>query len=163
MRTTIPQILEEAERVSSKEQKIKVLRAYDHPILRSILKINYDPNVKVYLPEGEPPFKKDKQIPIGYSETNLFAEFRRFYIWTDPNVNVNKIRKEQLFIQFLEGIHWTEAEVICLAKDRKLQTKFNSLKEDLIREAFPNLLPAKLEVKKEPKPKKEKASLDASS
>jgi len=163
MRTTIPQILDEVERASSKETKIKMLRAYDHPILRAILKINYDPSVSVYLPEGEPPYKKDKEIPIGYSETNLFAEFRRFYIWTDPNVNITKIRKEQLFIQFLEGIHWTEAEVICLAKDRKLQTKFKSVKEDLIREAYPDLLPAVSEVKKEPKVKKVKASLDASS
>lgn len=161
MRTTIPQIFEEVEKASTKEAKIKTFRAYDHPILRGILQINFDPNVKVHLPEGEPPYKKDKEIPIGYSETNLYAEFRRFYIWLDDKANLSKMRKEQLFIQFLEGIHWTEAEVICLAKDRKLQTKFKSVKEDLVREAFPNLLPAK--VKKEPAPKKEKASLDASS
>jgi hypothetical protein len=49
-----------------------------------------------------------------------------------------------LFIQFLEGIHWSEAEVIILAKDRKLQTKFKQLKEELVREAFPGLLPAPL-------------------
>lgn len=164
MKTTIPQILEEVEKASTRETKIKTLRAYEHPILRGILQINFDPNVKVYLPEGEPPFKKDKEIPIGYSETNLFAEFRRFYIWLDPNSKLNKVRKEQLFIQFLEGIHWTEAEVILLAKDRKLQTKFKSLKDDLVREAFPGLLsavPVK-EVKVE-KPKKAKASLKPSS
>jgi hypothetical protein len=161
MKTTIPQIFEEVERAATKEAKIKTFRAYDHPILRGILQINFDPNVKVQLPEGEPPYKKDKEVPIGYSETNLYAEFRRFYIWLDEKINLNKMRKEQLFIQFLEGIHWTEAEVICLAKDRKLQTKFKSVKEDLVREAFPNLLPAK--IKKEAPPKKEKASLDASS
>jgi hypothetical protein len=161
MKTTIPQIFEEVERAATKEAKIKTFRAYDHPILRGILQINFDPNVKVQLPEGEPPYKKDKEVPIGYSETNLYAEFRRFYIWLDEKINLNKMRKEQLFIQFLEGIHCKEAEVICLAKDRKLQTKFKSVKEDLVREAFPNLLPAK--IKKEAPPKKEKASLDASS
>jgi len=142
MKTTIPQILEEVEKATSRENKIKTLRAYQHPVLRGILQINFDPGVKVHLPEGEPPYKKDTSIPIGYSETNLFAEFRRFYIWLKEDVNINKIRKEQLFIQFLEGIHWTEAEVICLAKDRKLQTKFKSVKEDIVREAFPDLLPA---------------------
>lgn len=142
MRTTIPQILEEVERTSSRENKIKVLRSYENPVLRGILQINFNPGVKVDLPEGEPPFKKDKEIPIGYSETNLFAEWRRFYIWLDQKINLSKIRKEQIFIQFLEGIHWTEAEVVCLAKDRKLQTKFVSVKEDLVREAFPDLLPA---------------------
>jgi hypothetical protein len=44
----------------------------------------------------------------------------------------------------LEGIHWTEAEVVCLAKDRKLDTKYKSLKEDFIREVWPDLLPPKV-------------------
>lgn len=60
-----------------------------------------------------------------------------------------------MFIQFLEGIHWSEAEVIILAKDRKLQTKFKQLKEELVREAFPGLLPAPIpkELAKLVKPK----------
>lgn len=161
MRTTIPQIFEEVEKATSAEAKIKTFRAYDHPILRGILQINFDPNVKVHLPEGEPPFKKDKEIPIGYSEANLFSEFRRFYIWLDNKSNLSKMRKEQLFIQFLEGIHWTEAEVICLAKDRKLQSKFKSVKEDLVREAFPGLLPAPIE-KSKPVSKKKQPSLKES-
>jgi hypothetical protein len=68
------------------------------------------------------------------------------------------MRKEQLFTQMLEGIHWSEAEAVCLAKDKKLQTKYKSLKEDLIREAFPNILPAKK--KAEPTAKKKTASLN---
>jgi hypothetical protein len=165
MKTTIPQIFEEVEKATSRENKIKVLKAYEQPILRGILQINFDPTVKVYLPEGEPPFKKDKEVPIGYSETNLYTEFRRFYIWLQKDINLSRQRKEQLFIQFLEGIHWTEAELICLSKDRKLQTKYKQIKEDLIREAFPGLLPA--EIPKPPKaagePKAKKSgSLNAS-
>lgn len=141
MKTLIPQILEEYEQITSKENKVKHLKKYENPVLRGILQINFNPDVKVNLPEGEPPFKKDESTPYGYSETNLYAEFRRFYIWLNNDVNLTKVKKEQLFIQFLEGIHWKEAEVICLAKDKKLQTKFKSLKEDIVREAFPNLLP----------------------
>ena len=127
MRTSIPQIFEEVEKAVTKESKIKVLRAYDHPVVRQILRMNFDPAIKVHLPEGEPPFKKDTSVPAGYSETNLFAEFRRFYIWLDPNINLTKQRKEHLFIQMLEGIHWSEAELVCFAKDKKLQTKYKSL------------------------------------
>ena len=61
----------------------------------------------------------------------------------------------------LEGIHWSEAEALCLAKDKKLQTKYKSLKEDIVREAFPNLLPEKQKVEAAPKAKKAK-SLSAS-
>ena len=165
MKTTIPQIFEEVEKASGKDSKVRVLRAYDHPILRGMLQINFDPTVTLDLPEGEPPFKKDITIPLGYSETNLFAEFRRMYVWIDRNINVTKIKKEQLFIQLLEGIHWTEAEAVCLAKDKKLQTKYKSLKEDIVREAFPGLLPAPIpeELAKLVKPKGEPKAKKAKS
>jgi hypothetical protein len=157
MKTSIPQIFDEVEKAGSKESKIKVLRTYDTPVLKGILQINFNTDIKVHLPEGEPPFKKDTSIPTGYSETNLYTEFRRFYIWLNESINLTRARKEQLFVQLLEGIHWTEAEVVCLAKDRKLQTKYKSLKEDLVREAFPDVLPPK----KVPVPaKKKEASLN---
>jgi len=158
MKTTIPQIFEEVEKAGSKESKIKVLRSYESPVLIGILQVNFNPDVKIHLPDGEPPFKKDTSIPVGYSETNLYTEWRRMYIWLDENINLTKMRKEQLFTQMLEGIHWSEAETVCLAKDKKLQTKFKSLKEDLVREAFPQILPAKK--KSEPTPKKRVASLN---
>jgi hypothetical protein len=166
MKTSVPQVLEEVEKAPTREAKIKVLRAYDHMVVRGLLRINFDDNIKMSLPEGEPPFKKDTSIPSGYSETNLFTEFRRFYIWLNSDVNITQMRKEQLFIQMLEGIHWSEAELICLAKDKKIQTKYKSIKEDLIREAYPELMPPKvIQVKPEEqkaKPAKKKASLDAS-
>ena len=127
MKTSIPQIFDEVEKAGSKESKIKVLRAYDTPVLKGILQINFNTDIKVHLPDGEPPFKKDTSIPTGYSETNLYTEFRRFYIWLQKDNNLTKQRKEQLIIQFLEGIHWSEAEAILLAKDRKLQTKYKQL------------------------------------
>lgn len=151
MKTTIPQIFEEVEKATSKDAKVKILRSYDNQILRGILRIGFDQDIKMLLPEGEPPFKKDKEVPDGYSETNLFVEFRRFYIWLDPTKNVNKTRREQLFIQMLEGLHWKEAEVVCLAKDKILDTKYKTLKEELVRSAFPDLLPAKKAKAKEEK------------
>jgi len=157
MKTSVPQILEEVERTVGRENKIKVLKAYEHQVLRGILQINYDPRVKINLPEGEPPFKKDTSIPVGYSETNLYTEFRRFYIWLDAGVNLTKMRKEQLFMQMLEGLHWSESELVCLAKDRKIQTKYKSIKEDLVREAYPDLMPPK--VKEVVTVKKDEASL----
>ena len=123
MKTSIPQIFAEVEKAQTKQAKVNVLRAYSHPVLIGMLQINFNPDVKLHLPEGHPPHKRDDKIPEGYSETNLFQEFRRMYIWLDPNINLSKMKKEQLFIQMLEGIHWTEADDLCLAKDKKLHTK----------------------------------------
>ena len=59
MRTTIPQIFEEVEKTNGKDKKIAVLRSYHSPQLEGVLQINFNPDVKLDLPEGEPPFKKD--------------------------------------------------------------------------------------------------------
>ena len=101
MKTLIRQIFEEVEKAGSKESKIKVLRSYESPVLFGILQVNFNTDIKVHLPEGEPPFKKDTSIPMGYSETNLYTEWRRMYIWLDDNINLTKMRKEQLFTQML--------------------------------------------------------------
>jgi len=49
---------------------------------------------------------------------------------------VSKTRKETLFIQMLEGLHKTEAEVLINVKDKKLNKVYKGLTEQLIKETF---------------------------
>lgn len=147
---TIPEILDQAEKAGSKQDKLDVLKKHaNNEALKMILLLNFHPTVKMDLPEGEPPFKKDTNIPVGYADTSLLQEIKRFYVWMRPDVNLSKIKKESLFISMLEGLHWTEAELVCLAKDQKLSKKYKSIKEDLVRELYPNVLPEKKQ--KQPK------------
>lgn len=141
------EILDTLEKAKTRQEKIAILKKHETPVLRAIMRINFDPNVKMDLPDGEPPFNKEAGRPIGYQQTNLINEYRRFYIWLDPKQNLPKVRKERLFIEMLEGLHVSEAELLCLAKDRKLTTRYKTLKEDLVREAYPNTLPPKEEKK----------------
>jgi hypothetical protein len=157
MKTSVPQVFELIDKTDGIQEKATVLQKYDSLPLQDILKLNFDPDYNLLLPEGEPPFKKDTEVPEGYSESNLYVEHRRFYIWKDPNINLGKIRKEQLFIQMLEGVHWKEAEAVCLAKDKKLQAKYKTLSEDVVRLAFPNLLPPPKEAPKRGRKKKEES------
>lgn len=159
MKTTVPQVFEEVEKAKTLEEKVRVLKAYESKPLRALLRLNFDPNVGMQLPEGAPPYKIDKSLQDGQSETNLYVEYRRFYIWLDPKVNLPRARKEQLFIQMLEGIHWKEAEDLILSKDRKLHTKYKSLHPKIVQAAFPGLIPPDVtelpKVKKEPKKAKD--------
>ena len=143
MNLLVSEILDKFEAAKTKEEKIDVLRNNVTDPLLVLLRLNYDHMLKMDLPDGEPPFKKDTDKPIGYSESSLQLELRRFYVWLEPNVNLPKIKKETLFVNMLEGIHWTEAEALCLAKDGKLQTKYKSLKESIVREAFPDAITPK--------------------
>jgi len=149
MAQLISEILQEVEAVKSKAEKQNVLRQYDTPLLRTIMRLNFDPMLVMDLPEGEPPYNKDKDKPMGYQETNLQVEFKRFYIWLTPQQNLPRMKKEALFIGLLESLHWTEAEVMVLAKDRLLQTKYKSLTEDLIRSVYDGCLTPKEQIPKE--------------
>jgi hypothetical protein len=152
MHLLVSEILDKFEVAKTREEKIAVLQNNVTDPLLVLLRLNYDHMLKMDLPDGEPPFMKDTDKPIGYSESSLQLELRRFYVWLNPSTNLPKLKKESLFVNMLEGIHWTEAEALCLAKDRKLQTKYKSLKEDIVREAFPlALTPKPAKVKEEKK------------
>ena len=148
MNLLVSEILDKFEVAKTREEKIAVLQNNVTDPLLVLLRLNYDHMLKMDLPEGEPPFRKDTDKPIGYSESSLQLELRRFYVWLEPTTNLPKLKKESLFVSLLEGIHWTEAEALCLAKDRKLHTKYKSLKEDIVREAFPLALTPKPPVEK---------------
>ena len=139
------EVLELFEKAETRQDKINILRKHEVPVLRALMRLNFDPNGKMDLPEGIPPYKKDTDKPIGYNETNLITEYRRFYIWLDRKTKLTRLRKEQLFIELLEGLHHSEAEVLCLAKDGLLHTKYPSLTISVVREAFPYTLPPDLE------------------
>jgi len=141
MKTTVPQALEEMEKARTFDEKVRVLQQYSSDPLRALIRLNFDYNVKFNLPEGAPPYKTDKNVQDGQAQSNLYLEYRRFYIWLDSNINLTRIKKEQLFIQMLEGIHWKEAEDLVLAKDKKLHSKYKSLHPKIVQEAFPGLIP----------------------
>ena len=151
MHLLVSEILDKFEVAKTREEKIAVLKNNVTDPLLVLLRLNYDHMLKMDLPDGEPPFRKDTDKPIGYNESSLQLELRRFYVWLDPRTTLPKLKKESLFVSLLEGIHWTEAEALCLAKDRKLHTKYKSLKEDIVREAFPLALTPKPAMVKEEK------------
>lgn len=140
MHLLVSEILEKVAKAKTKKDKINVLLQNESPILKAVLRINFDPNVVMDLPEGVPPFKREES-PIGHQPTTLNLEYRKFYLWLDPKQNISKLKKEQLFIEMLESLHSSEADVIVSAKDRGLNKMYKGLTESLVREAFPFTLP----------------------
>lgn len=110
-------------------------------VIEGLLRLNYDPSVNFQIPVGEPPYKKNKDVPDGYCLTDLKQEFRRLRIFLDESLNISKIRREQLWIQMCEGLFWKEADLIHKIKDRRITDIYDELTADTVREIFPNLLP----------------------
>lgn len=152
MTLTIPEILDLINQAKTKKEKLELFNKHRSDPLIVLMRINFDPMLWFDLPEGEPPYKKESDVPVGHSPSNIYNEFKRFYIWLTPQPNLSKAKRESLFIEMLESVHVTEAEVILLCKERKLKTKYKTITDDLVREAFPNSFSPKVtQVKKEEK------------
>lgn len=100
--------------------------------LRLIFEHAFLPEKKFALPDGEPPFKKDA-APIGMSPANLYQEVRKLYIFC--RTDLKAIRKETLFVQLLENVHPSEAELILAIKDQKLTKKYPKITHKLVADA----------------------------
>ena len=155
-------------RQRSKAKKIEVLKKYEHVSLKSLFIWNFDDSVVSVLPEGEVPYvgyddqntysgslstKISEEVrkmhemsnfSLGVSDdqgrTTIRREFKHFYRFIRGGQDsLNAIRRETMFINILQGLHPLEAEIICLVKDKKLETKYKITKE-VVAEAYPDIV-----------------------
>ena len=135
-RELISEIFTKINNAKDKPKKIEVLRKYDTPGMRMILKGAFDPKIVWELPEGTPPYIEN-EAPAGTEHTYLEVEARRLYNFAKGGNNtINKIRKETLFIQMLEGLHASEAKVLIDVKNKSLNKTYKGLTSDMVKEAF---------------------------
>ena len=135
-RELISEIFTKINNAKDKPKKIEVLRQYDTPGMRMILKGAFDPKIQWDLPEGTPPYIAN-EAPAGTEHTFLEVEAKRLYNFAvGGNDQLNKIRKETLFIQMLEGLHASEAKVLIDVKNKSLNKTYKGLTSDMVKEAF---------------------------
>lgn len=139
MRKHIPEILDEVNKAPSKAERVRLLQQHNVRPLRTILAMAFDKNIELDLPEGAPPFKRDEREPVGLSSASLYTESRRL-ARTAKSDPLPRMRKEMLFVQILEGIHWQEADLVVAAKDKQLEKLYKNVTREIVRKAFPNLL-----------------------
>ena len=138
MKLLISEVLQKVSNAKTKAAKIKLLQEHNTPALRSILIVNYDDSVISLLPPGEVPYNPNG-APAGTEHTKLEHEFRKLYLFFKGGSNsIKQSKREDLFIQMLEGLHETEANVLILAKDKNLQKKYKVTKA-VVSEAFPQI------------------------
>lgn len=137
MKLLISEVIKKASNAKTKAEKIKILKENNTQALRSVLKWNFDPNITSDLPEGEVPYNRN-DAPIGTEHTVLERESRNLWRFIKGANTLSRMKREQLFIQLLEGLHESEAEIVCLVKDKELQSKFR-ITHAVVKEAFPEI------------------------
>lgn len=162
------EILELISKQRSNSKKIELLQKYENPALKSILIWNFDETVISILPEGPVPYSSlkdqtslggtlsekvnkkisgadDKITYNGLAEradtqhTSLRNEYAKLYNFVrGGNDSLTSIRRETMFIQILEGLHPSEAELLILVKDKKLTEKYK-ISFDVVKESYPDI------------------------
>ena len=133
---TVHEIFTKINNAKDKPQKIAVLKQFDNKAMRQLLKAAFDPKIKFDLPEGNPPYIKN-EAPAGTEHTSLAAEARKLYHFVvGGNNTINKLKKETMFIQMLEGLHEDEAKVLIHAKDKELHKVYKGLSHEVVKTAF---------------------------
>jgi len=137
----IGEILEDTNKMDDLSTVIAHLKAHKSPALLMLFEASFHPAIKWMLPEGVPPYTPDPS-PYGYHASNLYTEMKRMFQFLNSSRMIqNPIQREKLFVQMLESLPKSEAEILVLAKDRKLTTKFKWITYETLAVAFPGMLP----------------------
>ena len=136
MKYTMHEMLKKSGNARSNVKKIEALKGFDCPELRSLLKSSYDPNIQWLLPTGEVPYnKKDYHLGDG-SHKFLISEVPTLYHFIKGgNAQLKQSKREQMYIQLLESLHDSEAELLIAAKDKIIHKSYK-LSDAVVKEAF---------------------------
>ena len=165
------EILNLVSKQRSNAKKVEILKQYEHPSVKAVFIWNFDDTIISMLPPGEVPYSSvgeqnsfsgtlsgkindavSKMNELGSASlgatdqgySTIRKEYKMFYNFIKGgNDGLSSLRRETMFINILQGLHPLESEILCLVKDKKLQTKYKITKE-LVSEAYPDIKTAGL-------------------
>ena len=160
------EVLDAASKQRAKAKKVEVLQRYSDPSLKALFIWNFDDTVISVLPAGEVPYSSvgeqnvssgtlsgkidDAIYKMGEMGSNSLGsqdqghstirrEFKNFYNFIKGgNDTLSSLRRETMFINILEGLHPLEAEIVCLVKEKNLESKYKISKE-VVSTAYPDI------------------------
>lgn len=151
----LPELFDAVVKLKKDEEVDALLQAYynadqyHRSLLQDCVQCLYHPDVIMELPEGEPPYKSE-YIDYNMAPGSLHKTFTRvkYFVRGHSNFIINKIKREQIYIQQLEAMFKPDADLFIMIKDKRLTGKYKSLTEDVFRRALPSVgLPDKADSK----------------
>ena len=158
------EILELADAQKTNAKKVEVLQNYEHESIKTVFVWNFDSSVVSLLPPGAVPYGETNaqttfagtlseniakeaaggesatgQDLDGRNKTSIRHEFKNFYHFVQGgNNSLTTTRREMIFINMLQGLHPKEAELLCLVKDKDLESKY-SVSIENVKQAYPDM------------------------
>lgn len=131
----LSEILNEASGLKNIEEKVNHLKKNDSPAIRKLLCFIYDEKVKILLPNSIPPWRKNG---IQNISSELIRNIRKLNMFTEGTGydHVKPVKREHIFIQFLESIDDNDADLVVLGLIKK---EIDGLPRAVIEEAYPGI------------------------
>ena len=132
----LSEVLKKVHNAKTKDKKVAILKEHDCDSLRMVIKSSFDPKIEWLIPEGEVPFKPN-EAEEGTEHTVLRREAKKLYRFVKGgDSTLAGFKRENMFIQLLEGLHKSEAQLVIDAKDKKLHQTYKGLSTAVVKEAF---------------------------
>lgn len=131
---TLASIIKTVEEAKTDREKVKILKENSSAALKMIVGVAVDPGVHWLVPPGPPPY-----TPLAKStdqEGRLWKDYNHlnYFVNSQEGKNIKQMRREEMFVQFLESIDPDDAAMLIRAKDGSLNISVN-----VVKKAFPNM------------------------
>ena len=147
-------ILKHANDIEDKDERVKWLRENATYAVRGLLNFNFHKEVKFLLPEGEPDLeglkikKEAEDYILGTQFSHLNHEMKKMYLFYEGgHPNLQQVKREQLWITLITGIHSEERDDLNFMKEHKLEEKYPNITQEVGHLAFPELVPKPTPIK----------------
>jgi len=145
MELSLHEIFTEVSKESSINKKSEILLEHDSKGLQIFLRCVFDDKVTWLVPDSKPPYEPNDAPEWDLAEARLEQEALKIgrFIQVDGQTplqgrDITRTRREQLFIQLLEGLHPTEADLLMSGVKKKI--KYKGLTKRVVEKAFPDLI-----------------------
>lgn len=144
IKLSMAEILKEVSTTKTKTGKIGLLKEHDNPALRTVLRLIYDKDIELLIPDSAPPWNYNKHTD---AQTMLYREARRLKIFIKGGGydGLNQIKRESLFISLLEDIENADADL--LANHLISHTPVKGLTLKTLEEAYPGILTSPMDMR----------------
>ena len=132
----VAEFLEKVGKLKRTQEKVDALKYNDSMVLRTILQAAYDPDVKWSLPPGVPPYKPNEIVDQEHVLIKDCEKLKYFIVGFYDNLP--SLKRETMFVEFLERLAPKDAELICVIKDKK---PIKGITYQHVVEALPGLIP----------------------
>ena len=135
------QIFATADAISDINDRVEYLRNNASQAVKELINVNFNPEIKMLLPDGRPNFLEGDDKPPTYDDASLNYEVRRLYLIVEGgSPNLTDLKRETLWIEMLNSLHADEADDLTHMKDRTLHKKYKNITHEVCHLAFPEFV-----------------------